>query len=115
MIYGVPGEALIIPTVWALLALRHERDRTELRSSVNWLEKNLTNARGAGSYALARLGLEICEKTLPVTSAAFADFYHRNHFLQSVSVVAWTCLALCNRRKWLNGGIPESLPEYATA
>ena len=29
MVYGVPGEALIVPTVWALLALRDEPKKTE--------------------------------------------------------------------------------------
>jgi hypothetical protein len=115
MVYGVAGEALIVPTVWALLALRDEPTRPEFVMSLDWLEKNVKDVRGAGSRALARIGLETCGRKWPATDATLADFYSRNEFLQSVSVAAWACLTLCEQHEWLTGGMPERLPEYAKA
>ncbi|MFZ0583477.1 MAG: hypothetical protein WA690_17475 [Candidatus Acidiferrales bacterium] len=115
MVYGVAGEALIVPTVLALLALRDEPDRTEFRMSLDWLEKNVRDIRSAGSCALARIGLEACGRKWPANAATFADFYSRNEFLQSVPVAAWTCLAACNQQEWLSGGMTEGFPEYAKA
>ena len=115
MVYGVAGEALIVPTVWALLALRDDPMRSEFVMSLDWLEKSVGDVRGAASRALARIGLEICGREWPATGATFADFYGRNEFLQSVSVAAWTCLALCKQHEWLTGGIQERFPEYAKA
>lgn len=115
MVYGVAGEALIVPTVLALLALRDEPDRTEFRMSLDWLEKNVRDIRSAGSCALARIGLEACGRKWPANTATFADFYSRNEFLQSVPVAAWTCLAACNQQEWLSGGMTEGFPEYAKA
>jgi Squalene-hopene cyclase C-terminal domain len=115
MVYGVPGEALIVPTAWALLALRDEPARPEFVMSLDWLEKSVEDVRGAGSRALARLGLEICGRKWTGTGATFADFYRRNEFLQSVPVAAWACLALGKQHEWLTGAVPEGLPEYAKA
>jgi hypothetical protein len=115
MVYGVAGEPLIVPTVWALLALRDEPTRPEFVMSLDWLEKNVKDVRGAGSRALARIGLEICGRKWPATGATFADFCGRNEFLQSVPVAAWVCLALSDQREWLTASVPERLPEYAKA
>jgi hypothetical protein len=115
MVYGVPGEPLIVPTVWALLALRDEPTRPEFVMSLDWLEKNVKDVRGAGSCALARIGLEMCGRKWPATGATFTDFYSRNEFLQSVPVAAWACLALSDQREWLTARLPERLPEYAKA
>lgn len=115
MVYGVAGEALIVPTVWALLALRDEPNRTEFLMSLDWLEKNVQDIRSAGSCALARIGLEVCGRKWPATGPTFANFYSQNEFLQNVPVVAWTWLALCGQHKWLTGGTPERFPEYAKA
>jgi hypothetical protein len=115
MVYGVAGEALIVPTVWALLALRDEPSRVEFQMSLDWLEKNVQDIRSAGSGALARIGLEACGREWPATASTFADFYSQNESFQNVPVVAWTCLALCRQHEWLTGGMPERLPEYAKA
>src|ERR1700688_352323 len=39
-VYGVAGEPLVIPTTWALLALRQYAKRRENIQSLAWLEKN---------------------------------------------------------------------------
>jgi len=105
MVYGVAGQPLIVPTVWALLALRDEPKRPEFVMSVDWLERNIGNARGAGSLALARIGMEVGGRTWPEAGPAIADRYGRNEFLQNIPVAAWACLASCPRQEWLTGGV----------
>jgi Squalene-hopene cyclase C-terminal domain len=109
MVYGVAGEPLIVPTVWALLALRDEPNRPEFAMSLDWLEKNIENARGAGSLALARICLEVCGRKWPETAPASSDFYARNEFLQNISVAAWTILACCKQHEWLAGRNRETV------
>ena len=113
MVYGVPGEPLIVPTVWALLALRDEPNRPEFAMSLDWLANNIDDARGAGSLALARTCLEICGRKWPARGAALADFYRRNEFLYSVPVAAWSCLASSKHQDWLTNGIQERFAEHA--
>src|SRR5271168_1115129 len=93
MVYGVAGEPLIVPTVWALLALRDDPGRPEFATSLDWLERNVENARGAGSLALARMCLEVCGRKWPATAAGPAEYYSRNEFLHSIPVAAWICLS----------------------
>ena len=107
MVYGGAGEPLIAPTVWALLALRDEPDRPEFIMSLDWLEKNIANARGAGSLALARIGMEVGGRKWPDAGPAIADSYDRNEFLQNIPVAAWASLASCKRHDWLTRGNQE--------
>jgi hypothetical protein len=100
-VYGVAGEPLIVPTAWALLALRSDPGRPEFVISLDWLERNVENARGASSLALARICLEVCGRKWPAKAAAPADFFSRNEFLQSIPVTAWTCLTMSNEQAWL--------------
>lgn len=100
-VYGVPGDPLVIPTVWALLALRNLTNRPENVMSLDWLEKNLGNIRGPGSLALARICLETYGRTWPSGGPELREFYRKSEFLQSIPVTAWTCLATGARRHWL--------------
>jgi hypothetical protein len=115
MVYGVAGEPLIVPTVWALLAIRDDPNRAEFAMSLDWLAKNIDDARGAGSLAQARVCLEICGRKWPTKGATLADFYRRNDFLRSVPVAAWSCLASCQQHDWLTSGTPEKFAEHAKA
>jgi len=105
MVYGVAGEPLIVPTVWALLALRDEPKRPEFVMSLNWLEKNIGNARGAGSLALARIGMQVGGREWPRGAPTIAEMYGRNEFLQNIAVASWGCLASCHRHTWLTRGV----------
>ena len=107
MVYGVAGEPLIVPTVWALLALHDEPDKPEFSMSLDWLEKNIGNARGAGSLALARIGMEVAGRKWPHGAPTIAEMYGRNEFLQNIAVASWACLAVCQRHEWLTGGMAE--------
>jgi hypothetical protein len=101
MVYGVPGDPLIEPTVWALLSLRDEGDRRENVISLEWLERNLAKFPGPGSVALAKVCLEAYGREWPASAPSLKDLHARNEFLGSVPVMAWTCLALSPRRSWL--------------
>jgi hypothetical protein len=107
MVYGVAGEPLIVPTVWALLALRDDPKRPEFAMSLSWLEKNIGKARGAGSLALARIGVEVGGRKWPHGAPTIAEMYGRNEFLQNIAVASWACLAACQRHEWLTGGMAE--------
>jgi hypothetical protein len=107
MVYGVAGEPLIVPTVWALLALRDEPKRPEFVMSLDWLEKNIGNARGAGSLALARIGMEVGGRKWPQGAPTIAEMYGRNAFLQNIAVASWACLAARQRHEWLTGDVAE--------
>jgi hypothetical protein len=75
--------------------------------SLEWLEKNIANARGAGSLALARIAMEVGGRKWPENVASLADFYGRNEFLQNIPVAAWACLASCKGHEWLTQGDQE--------
>jgi hypothetical protein len=95
--YGVAGESLTIPTVWALIALRNQQGRPEVEASLAWLEKNLLNIRSGASLALARICLETFGRTVSIGEQDIRTAFGRNEFLENVSVTAWACLA-CNAR-----------------
>jgi hypothetical protein len=101
MVYGVPGDPLVEPTVWALLSLRDEADRRENEISLEWLERNLAKFPGPGSVALARICMEAYGREWPASAPSLKDLHARNEFLGSVPVMAWTCLAVSPRRSWL--------------
>src|SRR3984957_10164962 len=101
MVYGVAGEPLVIPTVWALLALRHNPTRPENVMSLDWLERNIANIGSAGSLALARICMETYGRKWPADAATLSDLYERNQFLESVPVAAWSCLTMSVRSHWL--------------
>ncbi len=101
LVYGVAGEPLVIPTAWALLALRNHPDRPENRKSLEWLERNIAEIQGPGSLALARICLECYGRSLPASTPDLRDFYRKNEFLRSTQVAAWVCLALSGGKDWL--------------
>jgi Prenyltransferase and squalene oxidase repeat len=99
-VYGVAGEPQVVPTVWALLALRGHPQRAENVASLGWLEKTISNTHGAGSLALGRICLETFGRPWPIGAPQLHDFHRNNEFLQNIQVAAWTCLALSKRPHW---------------
>jgi hypothetical protein len=104
MVYGVPGDPLIEPTVWALLALRNEADTENKALSLRWLEKNLKQTSGPGSAALAKACLGLYGRAWPADAPSLAQIYLTNEFLGSVPVAAWACLAH-SPGGWLREGV----------
>jgi hypothetical protein len=107
LVYGVAGEPLIIPTAWALLALRNQPERRENVLSLEWLEKNVANIQGPGSFALARLCLESYSRKWPDDAPGLRSFHQKNEFLNNIQVAAWSCLALSAKRPFLPVGLPS--------
>lgn len=106
LVYGVAGDPLVIPTSWALLALRRRPDRAEKSKSLEWLEKSIPKIQSAASLALARICVESYGRKWPAFAPDLSVFHRKNNFLQNVQVTAWACLAMTTSRPWL-GGPPD--------
>jgi len=98
VVYGVAGEPLVEPTVWALLALRGEPENEKKALSLQWLERNLSRMAGPGSLALAKICLDMYGREWTADAPSLADLYERNEFLANVPVMAWACLATPGKR-----------------
>src|SRR5215469_1374543 len=99
--YGVPGEPLVCPTVWALIALRNESNRPEVQESLAWLEKNLTNFRSSASLALARICLETYGRNVTIRDQYILRAFGKNDFPEDTTAIAWISLACKTRPYWL--------------
>lgn len=111
VVYGVPGEPQVVPTVWALLALRDYPQRTENQESLHWLERSYERIRGPGSLALAHLCLETYERSTPPLEPALQEIYGVNQLLHNLQAVAWAVIALASRQThaWLRH-TPREMP-----
>lgn len=101
MVYGVAGEPLAEPTAWALIALRSECQRSENPMSLEWLRKNISNVRGPGSLALARVCFQAYGYQWLDDYPDFIQLYNNNEFLGNVLVTTLMCLALTPAQGWL--------------
>jgi len=100
-VYGVAGEALVMPTVWALLALRQQPEKRENSLSLAWLEGNIPHISGAASLVLAQICLASYGRKWPVGAPDLHDFISRSEPPQNVQVMAWASLASSTTRDWL--------------
>jgi hypothetical protein len=103
LVYGVAGTPAVGPTVWALLALRRERSRTEIIQSLDWLESAAGAIFGPASLALAHLCLETFGRKTAPLEPLLRHSYESNRFLDDVLTFAWTTLALTPERTWPAG------------
>lgn len=94
LVYGVPGDRRVGPTVWALLALRRYATRAENQQSLEWLEGAYHQIAGPTSLALASLCLEAHGRPQPAFEARLASQYETNGFLDSVPAAALSLIAL---------------------
>lgn len=101
--YGVAGEPLVVPTVWALIALREERERPEVRAGLEWLERNASEIRSGASLALTALCFETLGRRTSIRENDIRRAFEENGFLQNVCVAAWTRLAFSAKTRWLSG------------
>jgi hypothetical protein len=99
-VYGVAGEPLVGPTVWALLALREQMQREENRSSVAWLEASANSVEGANSVALARICLAAYGRCWPPGALQMRTWLRADDYPLNVQGVALTCVALSERPPW---------------
>ncbi len=99
LVYGVAGESLAGPTVWALLALRDSGERSQVRESLQWLEKAMPQIRGSVSLAIAHMCLEVYARRVPDIESQLQSLFETDRFLNSISVMALAALALNPARK----------------
>ena len=103
-VYGVAGEPLVIPTAWALLALRKYPERRENIESIAWMEKNFSAIQAPGSHALAGVCLAAYgRKGIALTPCA-SDLHAKNESLRNIPVAAWMALAADHPQNWLAPG-----------
>ena len=98
-VYGVPGEPLVIPTAWALLALSEHANRRENQMSLDWVVRTVPSIQSPASLALARMCMETYQRNWPLREARLSAFHNRHAFLRSIPVTAWICLAWNPRPK----------------
>jgi len=99
-VYGVDGEALVLPTAWALLALQDQPPHEQKSKSLSWLQQSVASIRGPASLAIARIALEAYGVMLPVPNQKLRNLFDTREFLRTTEVVSWTCLSLSPKRAW---------------
>jgi len=101
MVYGVPGEAQVSTTAWALLALRHHIKRLENQLSVQWLEQAWPKMLSPASLAIAHLALDACGRDTADLGLALRKAFDDSEARWNIQTAAWATLALCGSRTWL--------------
>lgn len=100
-VYGVAGQPLVGPTVWALIALQKYRERAENQSGLQWLLSALEQIQGPGSLALAHICLQAYGSEAPSILPALRQAYDQNQFMGNILVAAACALALDAPAGWL--------------
>jgi len=100
LIYGVPGEPLVLPTAWALLAVRDLPVHEKKSESLAWLERSYESIQSPASMSVARIALESYGIGLPAAKRRLCELFDAQEFLRTTQVVSWTCLALSPKRNW---------------
>jgi hypothetical protein len=93
LVYGVGGVPRIIPTAWALLALRDQSQRAEVQTSLTWLEGAYNGIQGAASLALAHWCLAAYGRPVAPLAPALGRLYAHHQFFNDVLTMAWIVLA----------------------
>jgi hypothetical protein len=102
MVYGVPGEPQVTSTVWALLALRENRERPEVQKSLSWLEDFSLSIKSPASEALSAIALRAYGKAdSDGLAASLQAKYESSEIAWNVAEVAWSILALSGTLHWL--------------
>jgi hypothetical protein len=93
VVYGVAGEPSVVPTVWALVALRNLPSRDEVTLSLNWLERAASESQSPASAALTRICLRAYGRAMPSGAPALNRLLPNNEFLSNVLAASWAVLA----------------------
>lgn len=99
-VYGVAGEALVLPTAWALIALREFPEHKRKSLSLAWLEKQMPKIQSPGSLAVAGMCLEVYGKGSPHAKSRLRDYDMDTLLEDGIHVLAWVCLAMSSERRW---------------
>jgi hypothetical protein len=99
-VYGVDGDSLVLPTCWALLALRDAPDHPNRTLSLAWLQKSFTTIVSAGSLAVARMTLENYGVAIPAAKRQLVRSSAAVLAGEGTHVASWVALALNQARSW---------------
>jgi hypothetical protein len=99
-VYGVDGDALVLPTCWALLALRDASEKPGRALSLAWLQKEFAKIESVASLAVARMTLENYGIQPPQAKRDLRDWTARELAEQGTHVLAWACMAANPTRGW---------------
>ena len=99
-VYGVDGDALVLPTCWALLALRDASEKPGRALSLAWLQREFPKVESAASLAVARMTLETYGIQPPRAKRDLQDWTARELAQQGTHVLAWACVAVNAARRW---------------
>lgn len=100
MVYGVGGQPFVGQTVWALLALQDLSETTEVKQSLDWLQREYPNIKGPASLSLAHLSLRAFGRSPRPLESDLESLFAANQFLAQVSVMAYAILALSPVQDW---------------
>lgn len=101
LVYGVEGTPLVVPTSWALLALRHRPENSKKSASLQWLQQQRGQVSGPASLALLYIVLAAYGIPRNESDQSLEQFHGRDQFLQNTLVIAWACLAEGPGLRWL--------------
>ena len=99
-VYGVDGDSLVLPTCWALLALRDAPEHPKRELSLSWLQKSFATIASPASLALAQVTLETYGVPLPAAQHQLTDWSAQDLTDQGNHVASWVYLALNLSRSW---------------
>jgi hypothetical protein len=99
-VYGVDGEPLVLPTSWALIALRMSPEHQSKSLSLAWLEAEVPKIQSPASLAVAAMCLQAYRKELPESRLKLEDCATDELLHDEVLVLAWISLALTPQRAW---------------
>jgi len=99
-VYGVEGEPLVLPTAWALLALRNQPAHEKKSKSLVWLRNTFGSIQGSASMAIAGITLEAYGVCLPELGLQLEKLLDARDFLRATVTVSWVSLALSPKRCW---------------
>jgi hypothetical protein len=99
-VYGVDGDALVLPTCWALLALRDAPQKPGRAMSLAWLEKEFATIASAGSLAVACMTLENYGIQPPHAKRNWQHWTAEDLAEEGTHVLSWVSLALDPARPW---------------
>jgi hypothetical protein len=99
-VYGVDGQPLVLPTAWALMALRSFPDHPRKSKSLAWLEAEFPKIQSPASLAVASICLEAYGKSMPSSIPDLEKFNSGQMENCGIHVVSWICLASNSYRKW---------------
>ncbi len=104
VVYGVPGQPLVLPTSWALLALRGSPDQeSKKKMSIEWLRAEVAKIESPASLAAASICLRAYGDPVPTGKVDLAALAPESLLQEGVHVLAWVCLALDREHSWPMG------------